>query len=111
MSYPSLIVMPVSDMDKAIATYRALLGIEPYGVSEYYTGFRVGEQEIGLDPNATSGGPLPYWDVEDLDAAIDALVATGATITRQPAEVGGGLTIAVLADSDGNPIGLRYSAA
>ena len=111
MSYPSLIVIPVSNMQKALATYRALLGIEPYAAETYYAGFKVGDQEIGLDPSGGGGGPLPYWDVDDLDAAIESLVATGATITKQPAEVGGGLTIAVLADGDGNPIGLRYSAA
>lgn len=110
MSYPSLIVLPVSNMEQALGTYRALLGIEPYVAEPYYAGFRTGEQEIGLDPNGRSEGPLPYWDVDDLDAVIDALVATGATVTQEPAEVGGGLTIAVLADGDGNPIGLRYSA-
>ena len=36
--------------------------------------------------------------------------AAGATVTQGPSEVGGGLTIAVLADVDGNPIGLRQSA-
>ena len=43
-------------------------------------------------------------------ATIAELIATGATVTQEPSEVGGGLTIAVLADADGNPIGLRQSA-
>lgn len=109
MSYPVLIVMPVSNVDSAKATYQALLGTEPYIDSPYYIGFKVGEGEIGLDPNGQIG-PLAYWDVEDLTATIAALVATGATVTQEPSEVGGGLTIAVLADADGNPIGLRQSA-
>lgn len=111
MSYPALIVMPVSDMDAAVATYKALLGVDPYYAGAHYSGFNAGAGEIGLDPNGTPGVPVPYWDVDDLDAAIQALTATGATVTREPAEVGGGLTIAVLADGDGNPIGLRYAAA
>ena len=38
------------------------------------------------------------------------LTAAGATVLKEPADVGGGLTIAVLSDADGNPIGLRQSA-
>lgn len=109
MSYPALIVMPVSNIEAAKATYHALLGIDPYVESPYYVGFKAGDGEIGLDPNGI-GAPLAYWDVDDLQATIDALVATGATVTKQPAEVGGGLTIAILSDADGNPIGLRQSA-
>ena len=110
MSYPALIVMPVSDAEGAKAIYRALLGIDPYVDSAYYIGFQTGSGEIGLDPNSQGGGPLPYWDVEDLDSVIDTLTAAGATVKKEPTEVGGGLTIAVLVDADGNQIGLRQSA-
>ena len=61
-------------------------------------------------PTRKSSGPLPYWEVEDLDLAIENLTAAGATVIHQPQDVGGGLTIAVLADADGNPIGLRYAS-
>lgn len=108
MAYPGLIVMPVSDIELAKAIYRALLGVDPYVDSEYYVGFKAGEGEIGLDPNGAVG-PLAYWHVEDLGGTIAALTAAGATVTQEPSEVGGGLTIAVLADADGNPIGLRQS--
>jgi len=101
--------MPVSNVDAAKATYRALLGVDPYVDSEYYVGFKAGDGEIGLDPNSTVG-PLAYWDVQDLDGTIAALKAAGATVMQAPSEVGGGLTIAVMADTDGNPIGLRQSA-
>ncbi len=108
MSYPALIVMPVSNVESATATYRALLGVDPYVTSEYYVGFKTGDAEIGLDPNGTVG-PLPYWDVDDLDGTIAALTEAGATVTQAPSEVVSGLTIAVLTDGDGNPIGLRSS--
>lgn len=107
MSFPALIVMPVSNMEQATATYKAVLGIEPYYESPYYTGFRTETGEIGLDPNARSGGPLPYWDVENLDAAISSLAAVGATVVQEPSDVGGGLLVAVLADAAGNQIGFR----
>jgi predicted enzyme related to lactoylglutathione lyase len=110
MAYPGLIVVPVSDIARATATYTAVLGIEPYYESPYYVGFRTDNGEIGLDPNGKSSGPLPYWDVDDLTVAIGTLTAAGATVTHQPEDVGGGLTIAVLADTDGNPIGLRHAS-
>lgn len=109
MSYPALIVMPVSNIESAKAMYRALLGVEPYVDSAYYVGFKAGDGEIGLDPNGKIG-PLAYWDVEDLDGKIAQLTEAGATVTQEPTQVGGGLTIAVLADGDGNPIGLRQSS-
>lgn len=110
MSFPTLIVVPVSDMEQAIATYKAVLGIDPYYESPYYTGFRTEAGEIGLDPNAKTNGALPYWQVDDLDSAIAALTAVGATVVREPSDVGGGMTVAVLADTDGNHIGLRHAA-
>lgn len=110
MSFPSMIVMPVSDMTKAISIYQTLLGIEPYVAESYYAGFKVADGEIGLDPHGNSNGPLPYWDVEDLDAVIVTMTAAGATLVKPPAEVGGGLIIAVLADVDGNQIGLRHGS-
>ena len=110
MAFPGLIVFPVSDIGQATATYTAVLGVEPYFESPYYVGFRTDNGEIGLDPHGKSNGPLPYWDVADLAAAISKLTATGATVAHQPQDVGGGLTIAVLADADGNPIGLRHAS-
>ncbi|HET9660323.1 MAG TPA: VOC family protein [Thermomicrobiales bacterium] len=109
MSYPPLIVMPVSNVETAKAVYTALLGVGPYVDSEYYIGYRTGEGEIGLDPHGTAG-PLPYWDVDDLEGTIAALTAAGATVTAEPNEVSPGFRIAVLADADGNPIGLRHTA-
>jgi len=111
MSFPALIVVPTANAEAAKATYTALLGIEPYVDSEYYIGYYTDQGEIGIDPSNPGSGPLPYWDVADMDAAIASLTATGATIVKAPQEVGGGLTVAVLADSDGNPIGLRQEAS
>lgn len=103
------IIYPVRDLAAAKAVFTALLGVEPMADSEYYVGFEVGDQHIGLDPNGHehgNPGPVPYWHIEDIGAQIEALTAAGATV-RQPATgVGGGRTIAILEDTDGNPIGL-----
>lgn len=106
MAYPSLIVVPVSNAETAKAIYSALLGVEPYADAPYYIGYRTEGGEIGLDPHGT-GGPLPYWDVDDLEGTIAALTMAGASVTKEPSDVSPGLRIAVLADADGNPMGLR----
>jgi predicted enzyme related to lactoylglutathione lyase len=38
------------------------------------------------------------------------LTSAGATVTSAPSEVAPGFRIAILADADGNPIGLRHTA-
>lgn len=43
----------------------------------HYVGFRVGDQEIGLDPNDYAQGltgPLAYWEVKDGEGNITGLL-------------------------------------
>jgi predicted enzyme related to lactoylglutathione lyase len=107
---PSLVVFGVGDLAAAKTFYTALLGVDPYVDSPYYVGFRAGDVEIGLDPNAARQGttaPIAYWTTDDIDARVRSLVAAGATVQRPPSDVGGGQLVALLADAAGNPIGLR----
>ncbi len=53
-----LLVYPVSDVEKAKTFYNAFLGVEPYADSPYYVGYRIGDQEIGLDPHSKEGPSL-----------------------------------------------------
>jgi catechol 2,3-dioxygenase-like lactoylglutathione lyase family enzyme len=50
------IVIPVRDRAAARALYGTALGAEPYANEPYYVDFRVGDQEIGLDPNGHNHG-------------------------------------------------------
>lgn len=109
---PVVIVFGVTDLDTAKTLWSALLGTEPYADSPYYVGYRVGDLEIGLDPSAASRGvttPISYWATDDIAARTDALVAAGATVQRPASDVGGGMLVAVLADADGNLVGLRQA--
>lgn len=99
------IIYPVKDLDAAKRLYSKLLGDEPYMDQPYYIGFKVGGQELGLDPNGHGKGmtgPLGYWHVEDINSTVAALVAEGGEVT----DVGGGRLIATVIDSDGNPVGV-----
>ena len=55
-------------------------------------------------------GATPFWDVDDVADAVAALTAAGATVVEAAHDVGGGLLVAIVKDSDGNMIGLRQTA-
>ena len=101
-------VVPVRDLEGAKAVYGALFGA-PHTDQAYYVGYRVGEQEIGLNPNGHAQGmtgPVVFWNVDDIEKAVAALVDAGGTVTAPATDVGGGTTIATVADAEGNSVGL-----
>jgi len=100
------LVIPVSDLDAAKAVYTALLG-DPHTDQPYYVGYNVGGFEVALAPGGDDGGPVAYADVEDLDATRATLLEAGATERTAPRQVAPEARVCVLADADGNPIGLR----
>jgi len=104
-----LIVYPVKDIEKAKAFYGKFLDTAPYIDSPYYIGYKVGEQEIGLDPHAQVG-PIAYIDVKDIKSSLEAMVAVGGEVVQDAKEVGAGLMIAQVKDSDGNVVGLRQQS-
>jgi predicted enzyme related to lactoylglutathione lyase len=104
-----IIIIPVKDLAAAKALYGGLLGVEPYADAPYYVGFRVGDQEIGLDPNGHSQGmtgPVGYCQVDDIKASLQRLLDAGAQPQQDIKDVGGGRLTAIARDADGNVIGL-----
>jgi predicted enzyme related to lactoylglutathione lyase len=101
----SLLVYPVKDLAAAKKLYAQLLGVEPYADQPYYVGFRVGDQEIGLDPHGTVG-PIGYAYVDDIEKSFQELLAKGATKHQDVKNVGGGRLTALVKDADGNVLGL-----
>ncbi len=108
------VIYPVRDLDRAKAMYAALLGVEPSTDQQYYVGFSVNGQDIGLDPNGHAQGmtgPVAYIHVEDIDASLTALLDAGAETQGGVRDVGGGRRIATVQDPDGNVIGLLQDPA
>ena len=103
-----LVVFPTKDLDGTKKIFSTLLGTDPYVDGEYYVGFRAGEIEVGLDPNGT-GGPICFWEVDDIAASVQSLVAAGATLDEAAHDVGRGLLVAKVKNADGNVVGLRQS--
>ena len=100
------VVYPVKDIAKTKAIFRELLGVEPYADDAYYVGFKVGHQDIGLDPNGHQEGVTVYYQVDDIKQSLKSLVEAGAQIIQEIKDVGGGRLIASVKDENGNIIGL-----
>jgi predicted enzyme related to lactoylglutathione lyase len=84
-----LIVFPVKDLDKAKNFYNTFLGTEPYVDGAYYTGYKLDDLEVGLDPNGKA--VVSYIDVDDIEASLKILKDTGAEVVKDRTDVGGGL--------------------
>jgi predicted enzyme related to lactoylglutathione lyase len=105
----TIVLHPVSDLDRAKAVYTALLGIPPQADSSYYVGFDVAGQHIGLVPSGgpqSMASPVAYWQVPDIEAKLAEVTAAGAAVKEPPRDVGGGRLVATFTDPDGNVLGL-----
>ena len=72
------VLHPVSDLAAAKAVYTALLGLPPQADSDYYVGFDVGGQHVGLLPGGGPQGmtsPVTYWQVTDIEAKLAEVTA------------------------------------
>lgn len=109
-SRPTSIVFGVSDLPASTALFRTLLGTDPITEQPYYVGFRVDDQEIGLDPYGHQDtGPVCYWEVDDLEEARARLLDGGATEQQPARDVGGGKLVALFRDPSGITVGLSTS--
>ncbi len=107
------IIYPIKDLAKAKTLYTTLLGVPPVMDEPYYVGYKVGGQDIGLDPNGHAQGmtgPLGYYPVDDIRASLAALLDAGAETLQEVKDVGGGKLVASVKDADGNGIGLIQPA-
>jgi len=103
-------IYPVNDLARAKEWSSTLLGQQPHFDQPFYGGFEVGGFELARDPNGVSapiaGGPVTYWGVTDIDAAVRRLRELGA-VERTPVEdVGDNIKAAVVADPFGNALGI-----
>lgn len=103
------VIYPVKDKSTAKTLFSKLLGVEPYMDNAYYVGFRVGDREIGLDPNGHNKGmmgPAGYFHVSNIKKSLQLLLDAGAQTQQDVKDVGGGKLVASVKDKDGNTIGL-----
>ena len=103
------VIYPVKDIARAKPLFRNLLGVDPYVDQPYYVGFRVGDQDIGLDPNGHKAGVTAYYHVDDIKKSMQLLLDSGAQVLQEVKNVGGGKLIAIARDAEGNLVGLLES--
>ena len=106
------VIYPVKGLEKAKALYGQLMGKAPYADSPYYVGWKLGKMDIGLDPNGHQAGltgPVSYYEVDDINASLQALQDAGGQLLQEVKDVGGGKLIASVKDADGNIIGIMHT--
>ena len=95
--------------------YSKILDTQPYFDEAFYVGFNVGGYELGLQPDENppadkSEGVNAYWGVEDVISIYKKLIDAGASSFEEPAEVGGGITVATVKDPWGNVFGIIHNS-
>jgi predicted enzyme related to lactoylglutathione lyase len=103
------VIYPVQDLAAASAWYQAVFQTKPYFVQPFYIGFQIGGFELGLVPDGrpSADGQVVYWGCEQIEQQVDRLHREcGARIIAPVADVGDGIKVAIIADPDGNSVGL-----
>ncbi|HUH55894.1 MAG TPA: VOC family protein [Rhodanobacter sp.] len=84
MARPNYIELPASDIAASKAFYSQAFGWELTDFGPSYAATMTGDVDIGLqgDPAEATRAPLPVIAVDDLEAALLAVTAAGASIVR-----------------------------
>jgi len=108
------IAIPVTDIDRAVAFYRDVLGMKflfqaPPGLGFFDCGGVRLMLDLPAKDQAGRGGVI-YYKVDDLQAAFDTLSARGATVVAKPHLIAKmpdhELWMAFFRDPDGNAFAL-----
>lgn len=104
-----LIEFPADEPERALRFWAGLLGIEllprsdgaGQGWEAETDGLRLGVHERGRGPGDT--GSLPYFTVDDMDAALERVTDLGGTLIHP------GERWSICRDSEGSPFALAAS--
>ncbi|AIE86249.1 VOC family protein [Fimbriimonas ginsengisoli] len=101
------LICQISDMDRAVAFYRDVLGLSPRLVTPYWSDFMLGPIRLGLHPKfrgeASGGGWIVGVEVADLKALRTRLSEAGYPTDHPYHETPLGVVVD-FADPDGNPL-------
>lgn len=101
------LIHPAPDLDAAKVFYTSMLGKEPYFDEPFYVGYSVGGFELGLWPGGDPAvGPVAYWGVDNIDKALEHVLALGATAVGEIEDVGEAIRMVRIAPPTGGVFGL-----
>lgn len=103
------VIYPSANLEADTKFWEGITGVKAYFAEAYYVGFKIGDNELGLDPNAAAEGltyPVTYWNVKNVVEASRQLIAAGATVFAEPKDVGGGMMLGTFKDPSGNIFGI-----
>jgi len=105
MARLNYVELPVRDVATAKAFYERAFGWEMTEFGPTYAATMTGDTDIGLqgDSSEATRAPLPVIEVEDLEAALDAVTLAGGMIVRPVFAFPGGRRFQFL-DPSGNEI-------
>jgi methylmalonyl-CoA/ethylmalonyl-CoA epimerase len=111
------ILIPVTDVERATAFYRDVLGLPllfAYPGNAFFDAHGIRIYLAQPSQPGYQGPATLYFRVDDVGATFDALVAKGATVREEPGithrDPDYDLWLAFVADPDGNNIGLMREA-
>ena len=116
-------ILSTSDVSRALAFYRDLLGATvtyqfPPDAEPGYVALRLGDSHLGVSRQEETGelvnDRITMWVyADDCDAAIAGLATAGVTIVQEPVDQPWGERMAIVTDPDGNRVivGQRAPAA
>ncbi|MGF1604453.1 MAG: VOC family protein [Thermosynechococcaceae cyanobacterium] len=109
------ILLFVSDISAAANWYSEIFGSEVGWENPQFAFIRAPGVVIGFHPSDAKcpggvGGTTVYWEVEDIQVAIQALTERGARLHRGPIVTSFGAGAAMLIDPFGCTIGLNASS-
>lgn len=110
------VVLFVPDIDAAANWYADLFNASVHRENERYAYIHAPGVLVGFHPADSKcpggvGGTTVYWEVDDIQLAVQHLVGLGARIHRGPAETSFGAGAAMLVCPFGCTIGLNQSSA
>jgi predicted enzyme related to lactoylglutathione lyase len=104
----------VKDFNRALKWYTEVLGLKVnFAHAPHYASLRHEPSGARLDLHPTEAaekdvgfGPIPYFAVKDIEAALAALAAKGVKVGKARSE-GSGVKFATFWDSEGNALGIE----
>jgi catechol 2,3-dioxygenase-like lactoylglutathione lyase family enzyme len=108
------VTVPITDLDRAVRFYTRLGLIQIVSAPPRYARFRmpVGDATFSVEHVGTLGGdeaPVVYFECDDLDAKVRALVADGVVFEHLPVDQPWLWREARLRDPDGNRLCLFHA--